>query len=182
MHSLLQLCKTSAGKRLKFLLCPGPKLKCLEVHRLAPVIFNKHIVSNHPRYFSFMAMEIIIYRLMKCVCYNVKTEKCCYIISKNQRSVILLTIVTYSIYIKITNFSESNSQYKSYSLTGNAANQLSQSVRERLMLGSQSLPKGVGQDYALVMRQGRPKASDGSLSDTQAIDTSSPYAPWLRHR
>lgn len=73
-------------------------------------------------------------------------------------------------------------QFKSYSLTGNAASQLSQSVRERLMMGSQSLPKGVGQDYALVLRQNRPKASDGSLSDTQAIDTSSPYAPWLRHR
>ncbi|XP_018575253.1 neuron navigator 3 isoform X2 [Anoplophora glabripennis] len=73
-------------------------------------------------------------------------------------------------------------QFKSYSLTGNAANQLSQSVRERLMMGSQSLPKGAcHQDYGLVMRQGRPKASDGSLSDTQAIDNSSPYAPWLRH-
>ncbi|XP_074029206.1 sickie isoform X2 [Leptinotarsa decemlineata] len=73
-------------------------------------------------------------------------------------------------------------QFKSYSLTGNTANQLSQSVRERLMMGSQSLPKGAGhQDYGLVMRQGRPKASDGSLSDTQAIDNTSPYAPWLRH-
>lgn len=50
------------------------------------------------------------------------------------------------------------------------------------MMGSQSLPKGAGQDYSLVLRQMRPKASDGSLSDTQAIDASSPYAPWLRHR
>lgn len=50
------------------------------------------------------------------------------------------------------------------------------------MMGSQSLPKGAGQDYAILLRQGRPKASDGSLSDTQAIDNSSPYAPWLRHR
>ncbi|KAJ8918026.1 hypothetical protein NQ315_011482 [Exocentrus adspersus] len=73
-------------------------------------------------------------------------------------------------------------QFKSYSLTGNAANQLSQSVRERLMMGSQSLPKGAcHQDYGLVMRQVRPKASDGSLSDTQAIENTSPYAPWLRH-
>ncbi|XP_057665931.1 protein sickie [Diorhabda carinulata] len=75
-------------------------------------------------------------------------------------------------------------QFKSYSLTGNTANQLSQSVRERLMMGSQSLPKGAGgahQDYGLVMRQVRPKASDGSLSDTQAIENTSPYAPWLRH-
>ncbi|KAH1012509.1 hypothetical protein HUJ05_011655 [Dendroctonus ponderosae] len=73
-------------------------------------------------------------------------------------------------------------QFKSYSLTGNTANQLSQSVRERLMMGSQSLPKGgVHQEFGLVMRQMRPKASDGSLSDTQAIENCSPYAPWLRH-
>lgn len=52
------------------------------------------------------------------------------------------------------------------------------------MMGSQSLPKGAGasQDYGLILRQARVKASDGSLSDTQAIDVSSPYAPWLRHR
>ncbi|XP_060525859.1 protein sickie isoform X2 [Cylas formicarius] len=73
-------------------------------------------------------------------------------------------------------------QFKSYSLTGGTANQLSQSVRERLMLGSQSLPKEAGQGYGLVMRQMRPKVSDGSLSDTQAIENTSPYAaPWLRH-
>ncbi|CAG9856593.1 unnamed protein product [Phyllotreta striolata] len=75
-------------------------------------------------------------------------------------------------------------QFKSYSLTGNTANQLSQSVRERLMMGSQSLPKGAGthQEYSLVMRQVRPKASDGSLSDTQAIENNAgSYAPWLRH-
>ncbi|XP_050507171.1 protein sickie isoform X2 [Diabrotica virgifera virgifera] len=73
-------------------------------------------------------------------------------------------------------------QFKSYSLTGNTANQLSQSVRERLMMGSQSLPKGAvtHQEYGLVMRA-RPKVSDGSLSDTQAIENTSPYAPWLRH-
>ncbi|XP_022909425.1 protein sickie isoform X3 [Onthophagus taurus] len=75
-----------------------------------------------------------------------------------------------------------NPQFKSFSLTGNTATQLSQSVRERLMMhGSQSLPKGAGQEYGLVMRQVRPKASDGSLSDTQAIENTSPYAPWLRH-
>ncbi|ENN81992.1 hypothetical protein YQE_01703, partial [Dendroctonus ponderosae] len=81
------------------------------------------------------------------------------------------------------NFSEASPpQFKSYSLTGNTANQLSQSVRERLMMGSQSLPKGgVHQEFGLVMRQMRPKASDGSLSDTQAIENCSPYAPWLRH-
>lgn len=80
---------------------------------------------------------------------------------------------------------EANPQLKSYSLTGNAASQLSQSVRERLLLGSQSLPKGGTQEYAgLVLRQTAAraaKASDGSLSDTQAADPSSPYAPWLRH-
>ncbi|XP_044727991.1 protein sickie isoform X3 [Chrysoperla carnea] len=81
-------------------------------------------------------------------------------------------------------------QYKSYSLTGHTASQLSQSVRERLMMGSQSLPKGalgggvgnITNEYQLVLRQARPKASDGSLSDTQATENSSPYAPWLRHR
>lgn len=67
-------------------------------------------------------------------------------------------------------------------MTGNTASQLSQVVRERLMMGSQSLPKGGVQDYGLILRQGRPKASDGSLSDTQAIENTSPYAPWLRHR
>lgn len=52
------------------------------------------------------------------------------------------------------------------------------------MLGSQSLPKGAGQDYGLILRQqGRSKTTDGgSLSDTQAIENSSQYAPWLRHR
>lgn len=52
------------------------------------------------------------------------------------------------------------------------------------MMGSQSLPKGAGagQEYGLILRQARVKASDGSLSDTQAVDASSPYAPWLRHR
>lgn len=78
--------------------------------------------------------------------------------------------------------SEANPQFKSYSLTGNSASQLSQSVRERLLMGSQSLPKSAGQEYSLILRQGRPKASDGSLSDTQAADPGSPYAPWLRHR
>lgn len=75
-------------------------------------------------------------------------------------------------------------QYKSYSLTGNTATQLSQSVRERLLMGSQSLPKGatVGPDFSPVLRQARIKASDGSLSDTQATEATSPYASWLRHR
>lgn len=95
--------------------------------------------------------------------------------------------------ILIVNFfsaEPTTTQYKSYSLTGHTASQLSQSVRERLMMGSQSLPKGalgggvgnITNEYQLVLRQARPKASDGSLSDTQATENSSPYAPWLRHR
>lgn len=73
-------------------------------------------------------------------------------------------------------------QVKSCSLTGNSASQLSQAVRERLLLGSQSLPKAVVQDRGPTLRQNRPKASDGSLSDTQAADPTGPYAPWIRHR
>ena len=79
---------------------------------------------------------------------------------------------------------EPNLQYKSYSLTGNTASQLSQSIRERLISGSQSLPKSAGQEVALVMRQhhGRSKISDGSLSDTQVLDNGHPYGAWIRHR
>ncbi|XP_018327565.1 protein sickie isoform X2 [Agrilus planipennis] len=78
---------------------------------------------------------------------------------------------------------KANPQYKSYSLTGNTATQLSQSVRERLLMGSQSLPKGsvAVPDPGLILRQARPKVSDGSLSDTQALDGPGPYTPWLRH-
>lgn len=90
----------------------------------------------------------------------------------------LLLYLTFHIFV----LEVSGSQYKSYSLTGNTASQLSQVVRERLMMGSQSLPKSGVQDYGFILRQGRSKASDGSLSDTQAIDNTSPYAPWLRHR
>ncbi|KAK6631851.1 hypothetical protein RUM43_013917 [Polyplax serrata] len=85
--------------------------------------------------------------------------------------------------------------FKSYSLTGTSANQLSQCVRERL-LGSQSLPKSGSNDYAALFHQHRSphqqrqhKATDGSLSDTAYSNYSeihnyyannSPYSSWLR--
>ncbi|XP_046739930.1 protein sickie isoform X1 [Diprion similis] len=96
--------------------------------------------------------------------------------------------------------------YKSYSLTGASASQLSQSVRDRLMLGSQSLPKPGSPEFTALFaaahhRGGATssftprvlKPSDGSLSDTcsnyAAPDVqgyyagSSPYATtsWMRH-
>lgn len=96
--------------------------------------------------------------------------------------------------------------YKSYSLTGASASQLSQSVRDRLMLGSQSLPKPGSPEFTALFaaahhRSGATssftprvlKPSDGSLSDTcstyaapdvQGYYTgNSPYATtsWMRH-
>lgn len=101
--------------------------------------------------------------------------------------------------------------YKSYSLTGPSASQLSQSVRDRLMLGSQSLPKPGSPEFtALFSAHHRErgtgvgpasasfsprvlKPSDGSLSDTcsnyAAPDLqgyygtpNSPYTTsWMRH-
>ncbi|KAL0112466.1 hypothetical protein PUN28_012057 [Cardiocondyla obscurior] len=75
--------------------------------------------------------------------------------------------------------------YKSYSLTGPSASQLSQSVRDRLMLGSQSLPKPGSPEFAALFASAHHrergagvgpanasfsprvlKPSDGSLSDT----------------
>lgn len=75
--------------------------------------------------------------------------------------------------------------YKSYSLTGPSASQLSQSVRDRLMLGSQSLPKPGSPEFTALFASAHHrergtgvgpastsfsprvlKPSDGSLSDT----------------
>lgn len=90
--------------------------------------------------------------------------------------------------------------FKSYSLTGPSANQLSQCVRDRL-LGSQSLPKPGSNDYAALFHQHRQqqqqqqqqrqhKPTDGSLSDTTYSNYSeiqnyysnnSPYSSWLRN-
>ncbi|XP_048506232.1 protein sickie isoform X2 [Athalia rosae] len=96
--------------------------------------------------------------------------------------------------------------YKSYSLTGASASQLSQSVRDRLMLGSQSLPKPGSPEFTALFAAAHHrgsatssftprvlKPSDGSLSDTcsnyAAPDVqgyyagNSPYATtsWMRH-
>ncbi|XP_043498796.1 protein sickie isoform X2 [Polistes fuscatus] len=111
------------------------------------------------------------------------------------------------------NSSSSNQghHYKSYSLTGPSASQLSQSVRDRLMLGSQSLPKPGSPEFTALFAAahyrergagGGPvnasfsprvlKPSDGSLSDTCSnyaapdlpgyYTPNSPYATsWMRH-
>ncbi|PNF13684.1 hypothetical protein B7P43_G15281 [Cryptotermes secundus] len=85
--------------------------------------------------------------------------------------------------------------YKSYSLTGPSASQLSQSVRDRLLLGSQSLPKPGTSEHAALFHPHRGqqrghRPSDGSLSDTTYSNyadlqnyyaNSSPYSSWLRY-
>ncbi|XP_017795260.1 PREDICTED: protein sickie [Habropoda laboriosa] len=101
--------------------------------------------------------------------------------------------------------------YKSYSLTGPSASQLSQSVRDRLMLGSQSLPKPGSPEFTALFASAHHrergsgagptttsfsprvlKPSDGSLSDTCSnyappdlqgyYSTNSPYTTsWMRH-
>lgn len=101
--------------------------------------------------------------------------------------------------------------YKSYSLTGPSASQLSQSVRDRLMLGSQSLPKPGSPEFTALFASAHHrergsgagptsssfsprvlKPSDGSLSDTcsnyAAPDLQGYYTPnspyttsWMRH-
>ncbi|EFN87510.1 Protein sickie [Harpegnathos saltator] len=101
--------------------------------------------------------------------------------------------------------------YKSYSLTGPSASQLSQSVRDRLMLGSQSLPKPGSPEFTALFAAAHHrergagagptsasfsprvlKPSDGSLSDTCSnyaapdlqgyYTSSSPYTTsWMRH-
>nr|KAF7435986.1 hypothetical protein H0235_004177 [Vespula pensylvanica] len=111
------------------------------------------------------------------------------------------------------NSSSSNQghHYKSYSLTGPSASQLSQSVRDRLMLGSQSLPKPGSPEFTALFAAAHHrergtgagpvsasfsprvlKPSDGSLSDTCSnyaapdlpgyYTPNSPYATsWMRH-
>ena len=85
--------------------------------------------------------------------------------------------------------------YKSYSLTGPSASQLSQSVRDRLLLGSQSLPKPGSSEHAALFHSHRGqqrthRPTDGSLSDTTYSNyadlqnyyaNSSPYSSWLRY-
>jgi len=78
-----------------------------------------------------------------------------------------------------TPYGQRISQLKSYSLTTPTANQLSQNIRERLLSGTQSLPKNnqtnalmmtmmmAGVNYQPVSYQGRRRGNtDGSLSDT----------------
>ncbi|XP_055588729.1 protein sickie-like [Uranotaenia lowii] len=79
-------------------------------------------------------------------------------------------------------------QYRSFSLTGPGAAQLSQSVKERFGSGTHSLPKP-GLDMHVFQHRmssrGSAKLNDGSLSDTQTYAEVKPdygsYAMWLRH-
>ncbi|ALC40284.1 sick [Drosophila busckii] len=81
-----------------------------------------------------------------------------------------------------------NTQHRSFSLTGSTANQLSQSIRERLATGSHSLPKP-SSDLQLFQHRISTRAGatrhDGSLSDTQTYAEVKPeyssYAMWLKH-
>ncbi|CRK90961.1 CLUMA_CG004650, isoform A, partial [Clunio marinus] len=81
--------------------------------------------------------------------------------------------------------SKANVQYKSYSLTGQGAAQLSQSVKERFGTGTNSLPKS-GLDmhvfHARMANRGATRITDGSLSDTYSdIKDYSSYSMWLKH-
>uniref|UniRef100_A0A8W7PCG6 Protein sickie-like n=1 Tax=Anopheles coluzzii TaxID=1518534 RepID=A0A8W7PCG6_ANOCL len=79
-------------------------------------------------------------------------------------------------------------QYRSFSLTGPGAAQLSQSVKERFGSGTHSLPKP-GLDMHVFQHRMSNRASakltDGSLSDTQTYAEVKPdygsYAMWLKH-
>ncbi|XP_058840313.1 protein sickie-like, partial [Topomyia yanbarensis] len=84
--------------------------------------------------------------------------------------------------------SQQHAQYRSFSLTGPGAAQLSQSVKERFGSGTHSLPKP-GLDMHVFQHRmstrGSTKLNDGSLSDTQTYAEVKPdygsYAMWLRH-
>lgn len=60
--------------------------------------------------------------------------------------------------------------YKSYSLTGPSASQLSQSVRDRLMLGSQSLPKPGSPEFTALFAAAhhRERANGGGGNNSGA--------------
>ncbi|XP_053692535.1 protein sickie-like [Sabethes cyaneus] len=83
---------------------------------------------------------------------------------------------------------QQHAQYRSFSLTGPGAAQLSQSVKERFGSGTHSLPKP-GLDMHVFQHRmstrGSTKLNDGSLSDTQTYAEVKPdyssYAMWLRH-
>lgn len=83
---------------------------------------------------------------------------------------------------------QQNAQYRSFSLTGPGAAQLSQSVKERFGSGTHSLPKGALDMQVFQHRMANrnsAKMNDGSMSDTQTyVDVKpefSSYALWLKH-
>ncbi|CRK87572.1 CLUMA_CG001369, isoform A, partial [Clunio marinus] len=82
---------------------------------------------------------------------------------------------------------QQNAQYRSFSLTGPGAAQLSQSVKERFGSGTHSLPKGAIDMHSFQQRMANRnsgKMNDGSLSDTQSYSDVKPefntYTMWLK--
>ena len=83
---------------------------------------------------------------------------------------------------------QQNAQYRSFSLTGPGAAQLSQSVKERFGSGTHSLPKGSMDMHIFQQRMANRnsgKMLDGSMSDTQTYVDVKPefgsYSMWLKH-
>lgn len=83
---------------------------------------------------------------------------------------------------------QQSAQFRSFSLTGPGAAQLSQSVKERFGSGTHSLPKGALDMHVFQHRMANRnsgKMNDGSMSDTQTYADAKPefgsYAMWLKH-
>lgn len=83
---------------------------------------------------------------------------------------------------------QQSAQFRSFSLTGPGAAQLSQSVKERFGSGTHSLPKGSLDMHVFQHRMANRnsgKLNDGSISDTQTYSDVKPefgsYAMWLKH-
>ncbi|XP_043276440.1 protein sickie isoform X2 [Venturia canescens] len=67
--------------------------------------------------------------------------------------------------------------YKSYSLTGPSASQLSQSVRDRLMLGSQSLPKPGSPEFTALFAAAHHRDRGGGSSGGGSGQSASSFSP-----
>lgn len=82
---------------------------------------------------------------------------------------------------------QQSAQYRSFSLTGPGAAQLSQSVKERFGSGTHSLPKGALDMHVFQHRMANRssgKMNDGSMSDQTYSDAKpefGSYAMWLKH-
>lgn len=76
-----------------------------------------------------------------------------------------------------SNSSNQGHHYKSYSLTGPSASQLSQSVRDRLMLGSQSLPKPGSPEFTALFAAAHHRDRGGGSSSSGGGPTASSFSP-----